>query len=284
MTDTVCLTAHYHQGLRDSDILTQIRTRYPDGPTRHQLAPLDQLHIGGITASEKLLDLLNPSSHPRVLDIGSGLGGLMRQGAARGFYMVGLDITHRFNALNLALNTLALNTLALSALAPNTHQPPRYSVTGSACALPFADSTFDAVLFQHSLMNMPDAAGVIAESRRVLRPGGHLVMHEVVSGKNVAQLRYPVPWATISEHSHLMTMAQLVLLLESSGFELLHSEDWSATALEWRQRQRQKEQASQVAALSPYWVFGDRFMEMSANLLENLSISAINVVEVSARC
>ncbi|MCC5903355.1 MAG: methyltransferase domain-containing protein [Halomonas sp.] len=279
MPDHQRLTEHYHQGLRDDAILTQVRTHYPHGPTLHQLAPLDQLHIGGIAASKKLLNLLDPKEHPKVLDIGSGLGGLMRQGAALGLQITGLDITHRFNALNQTLSQLTLEPHSLDQSGASL----RY-ITGNASALPFAENTFDAVLFQHSLMNMPDPNRVIAQCRRVLRPGGRLVMHEVVSGENITELRFPVPWAATQEHSHLLTMTELTQLLEANGFQLLHSEDWSSTALEWRQRQRQKEQASHAAVLSPQWVFGERFLKMGKNLLENLSIRAINVVEISARC
>ena len=272
------LAHHYHQALRDQDILNQLSSHYPDGPTLHQLAPLDQLHIGGIAASKRLLDLLDQSA-PMALDIGAGLGGLMRQGAALGFHLTGLDITHRFNVLNQAISELAMT------------QPPNDSsagtlrcVTGDACALPFSDASFDAVLFQHSLMNMPDPARVLAECRRVLRPGGQLVMHEVVSGPHSEALRFPVPWAEGSAHSHLLSLSELTQTLEASGFKIQHCEDWSHTALEWRQRQRQKEQAPLTAVLSPQWVFGERFMQMGKNLLENLANGAINVVEISTRC
>ncbi|MBR2515181.1 MAG: methyltransferase domain-containing protein [Halomonas sp.] len=268
------LAEHYHQGLRDGDILTQIRTHYPDGPTLHQLAPLDQLHIGGIAASKKLLSLLDPQTHNHVLDIGSGVGGLMRQGAALGFHITGLDITHRFNVLNQALTDLSMHSA----------NPPLRWVTGDACSLPFPEHTFDAVLFQHSLMNMPEPARVLAQCRRVLRPGGKLVMHEVVSGENIANLRFPVPWAATPEHSHLLTIAELTKLLETNGFQLSRCEDWSSTALEWRQRQRQKEQTPHTAVLSPQWIFGERFLKMGKNLLENLANNAIKVVEISARC
>jgi len=272
------LAHHYHQALRDQDILNQLRTHYPDGPTLHQLAPLDQLHIGGIAASKRLLDLLDQSA-PKVLDIGAGLGGLMRQGAALGFHLTGLDITHRFNVLNQAISRLAMTQPTNDSSAGKLR-----CVTGDACALPFSDASFDAVLFQHSLMNMPDPARVLAECRRVLRPGGQLVMHEVVGGLHSEALRFPVPWAEGPTHSHLLSLTGLAHQLEASGFNIQHSEDWSHTAIEWRTRQRQKEQAPRTAVLSPQWVFGERFMQMGKNLLENLANGAIHVVEISARC
>ncbi|EHJ91449.1 class I SAM-dependent methyltransferase [Vreelandella boliviensis] len=274
MIDSHLLADHYQRALRADEVLAQIDAHYPACPTLHQLAPLDQLHIGGVAASARLLQRLNPDTHGKVLDIGAGLGGLMRQGTALGFQMTGLDITHGFSALNKALSS-------------RVNQPdslPLTWVTGNASALPFADHSFDAVLFQHSLLNMPDATQVIAESRRVLRPGGQLVMHEVVSGPNVAQLRYPVPWASSSEHSHLMKITELTRLLETGGFLLVHAEDWSEMALEWRQRQRQKEQTPRQAVLSPQWVFGERFLTMGKNLVDNLAQGAIKVVEIQASC
>lgn len=269
------LADHYQRALRADEVLAQIDAHYPDGPTLHQLAPLDQLHIGGLAASARLLDRLNPDTHSQVLDIGAGLGGLMRQGASLGFHMTGLDITHGFSALNKALSS-RVNQTAVSSLA---------WVTGDARALPFADHSFDAVLFQHSLLNMPDTTKVLAESLRVLRPGGQLVMHEVVSGPNVSQLHYPVPWAVSPEHSHLLPLTTLIRLLETSGFVLEHVEDWSELALAWRQRQRQKEQsAARQSVLSPQWVFGEQFLTMGSNLLKNLAEGAIKVVEIDVRC
>lgn len=274
MTSSNPLADHYQRDLRADEVLAQIDAHYPAGPTLHQLAPLDQLHIGGVAASARLLERLDPTTHVNVLDIGAGLGGLMRQGAALGFQMTGLDITHGFSALN----------RALSSRVSQPDAPPLAWVTGDACALPFADSSFDAVLFQHSLLNMPDANKVLAETRRVLRAGGQVVMHEVVSGPKVAQLRYPVPWAATSEHSHLLTLVELNRLLEVSGFTLQHVEDWTHTALEWRQRQRQKEQTPRQAVLSPQWVFGERFLTMGKNLVDNLAQGAIKVVEIQVSC
>jgi SAM-dependent methyltransferase len=45
-----------------------------------------------------------------------------------------------------------------------------------ALALPFADATFDVVVCQFGLMFLPDRARGYAEARRVLRPGGTLIV------------------------------------------------------------------------------------------------------------
>jgi SAM-dependent methyltransferase len=45
---------------------------------------------------------------------------------------------------------------------------------GSAAAMPFAASSFDAVLCQHGLQFMPDKAAVLSEMHRVLAPDGRL--------------------------------------------------------------------------------------------------------------
>jgi ubiquinone/menaquinone biosynthesis C-methylase UbiE len=45
-----------------------------------------------------------------------------------------------------------------------------------AQALPFDDDSFDTVVCTLSLCTIPDPAGAIAEMRRVLRPGGRLLL------------------------------------------------------------------------------------------------------------
>ena len=48
---------------------------------------------------------------------------------------------------------------------------------GDAASLPFGDGTYDAVLCQMGLMFMADRAAAVAEMRRVLAPGGRVVVN-----------------------------------------------------------------------------------------------------------
>ena len=49
-------------------------------------------------------------------------------------------------------------------------------VTADGLALPFADATFDVVTVAFGLRNMASWPSALAEMRRVLRPGGHLLI------------------------------------------------------------------------------------------------------------
>ncbi|WP_036232750.1 class I SAM-dependent methyltransferase [Marinobacterium litorale] len=262
---------HYDQSLDPAALLQDVQSAYPDGASLFQLAPVDQLHIGGIKASQRLLRHLTPKQ--RVLDIGSGAGGLMRQAAGLGISMIGLDITHALNRLNRGLNQCLDEPVSTSILTADAHD------------LPFAAHSIDSILFQHSFLNMPRHDRVLSECRRILRPGGKLIMHEVVRGENPDNMRYPVPWAQEKTQSHLLTAEALRQQLLEAGFSDLAIEDWSADALTWRQRQLKKEESGQPerVALSPARVLGSRFAEMARNLVLNLESDAVRVIEVVAK-
>jgi ubiquinone/menaquinone biosynthesis C-methylase UbiE len=55
-------------------------------------------------------------------------------------------------------------------------------VTAHAEALPFPDESFDAAVAAFVLCSVDDQGAVLAEARRVLRPGGKLVLLEHVRG------------------------------------------------------------------------------------------------------
>lgn len=266
---------HYSDHMEETTLLDQLHQRYPEGPTLYQLAPIDQLHIGGIKASEKLLQQLELLQPGRILEIGSGAGGLMRMISSRSSAeIIGIDITHRFNALNSAITQLA-------------RIPASPVITCDAQQLPFANNSFDCIIFQHSLLNIPDTARCLQECRRVLNNEGSLLLHEVLEGPAPQRMHYPVPWARTADQSHLISYTALYELLQASGFRLKRAENWSEDALQWRQRQaakekeNEKEKKPEAPQISPSQILGEDFNKMGPNVIANLTEGAVEVWQLS---
>ncbi len=76
---------------------------------------------------------------------------------------------------------------------------------GDAQNLPFADSSFDTVVCTYALCSVPDEARAIAEMKRVLKPGGRLILVDHV-GSTVKPLLWLqrvvefIPSRTKGEH------------------------------------------------------------------------------------
>lgn len=119
--------------------------------------------------SLELLDLAAITPGMRVLDAGCGFGGTLACLEERlpGLDLVGLNIDPR------QLRRAA----GLAAARPG--RPPAF-VTADACALPFADASFDRVLAVECIFHFPSRAAFLAEVRRVLKPGGVLVLSDFV--------------------------------------------------------------------------------------------------------
>jgi SAM-dependent methyltransferase len=151
---------------------------------------------GGMRAlSAALLDAVYPGRRDlRILDAGCGTGGdaifLRRYGE-----VVGMDY--------------AAEAAALVA----DRLPGRFA-RGSVLALPFADASFDLVTSYDVLYHrgVPDEAPALAEARRVLRPGGRLL------------IRLPAYEWLRSRHDrqvhtrHRYTAGEVRTLLQDAGF------------------------------------------------------------------
>lgn len=69
--------------------------------------------------------------------------------------------------------------MSLGMLAEGRKRNPELTfVAGDALSLPFADASFDAATISFGLRNVQDTAAALAELRRVVRPGGRLVICE----------------------------------------------------------------------------------------------------------
>lgn len=106
-----------------------------------------------------LVDRLLPRPLADVLEVAAGTGVVTRELAARLPDAVAIVATD-------------LNPPMLAqAEAVGTRRPVTWR-QADAMQLPFADTSFDAVVCQFGAMFFPDKAQAFAEARRVLRPGG----------------------------------------------------------------------------------------------------------------
>ena len=97
-------------------------------------------------------------------------------------------------------------------------------VVGDAQKLPFDDGSFDSVVTALALCSVPDPARAIGEMRRVLAPGGHLLLldHIRSSWPPVAAGQWLVERLTIPVAGEHLTRRQLPLV-RAAGFEVIES-------------------------------------------------------------
>ena len=118
-------------------------------------------HVAGAEARGDALaaGLLDPGT---ILEVGCGTGGFLVAAARRGREVVGVDIASRW--LVVARRRLADRGLTVPLVAAD------------AARLPWPDATFDVVAADSLLEHLDDPSSALVEWRRVLRPGGRLVV------------------------------------------------------------------------------------------------------------
>jgi SAM-dependent methyltransferase len=125
----------------------------------------DEYHAGrGLSALKaRQVAYLRPEPGMRVLDVGCGRGEVLLACARAGAQVAGVDYSEA--AVELSRETLRDVTADVR--------------QGDVTRLPWPDASFDAVLSGDVIEHLvpDDAAGMLREAHRVLRPGGRLVLH-----------------------------------------------------------------------------------------------------------
>lgn len=133
----------------------------------HPVAELlvgESFHPGGLAGTRALLDAAHLSAGSRLLDLGCGPGASSRLAATE----YGMDV----DALDASAAVVDRARAHPDATTIDWH-------VGDLRALPFANDTFDAVLCECVLSTVPRPLA-LAEMARVLRPGGSMLVSDVV--------------------------------------------------------------------------------------------------------
>ncbi|WP_316528314.1 SAM-dependent methyltransferase [Kitasatospora brasiliensis] len=149
---------------------------YWDGP--HSELTYDQ-------ATDRLTDVmaqrLRLGSGARLLDVGCGVGApAVRIARRTGAEVTGIAVSRE----QIARADELAHTAGLRGQVSFRQ--------ADAMDLPYADASFDAVLAIESMPHMPDRGRVLREMRRVLRPGGRVVLTDFFRRRSPSPATHPL--------------------------------------------------------------------------------------------
>jgi demethylmenaquinone methyltransferase/2-methoxy-6-polyprenyl-1,4-benzoquinol methylase len=138
----------------------EVASMFDDVAAKYDLTN-DVLSLGQTRLWRKAVaTALDVQAGERVLDLGAGTGTSSLPFAAAGATVVPCDFS-------------------LGMLREGKKRHPELPLTaGDATRLPFADGVFDAVTISFALRNVHETDAALREMRRVVRPGGRLVICE----------------------------------------------------------------------------------------------------------
>jgi ubiquinone/menaquinone biosynthesis C-methylase UbiE len=239
--------------------------------TPDDLATIDEFHTRGTEATMEMAEEIGLNVKMQVLDVGCGLGGPSRRLAySYGCRVTGLDLTEEYVRVAAALSArLGLDHLV------------SYR-TGNALEMPFDDKCFDAVWTQHTAMNIGEKYRLYTEMYRVLKPGGHLAIYDVMAGPG-GDVYYPVPWARDPSISFLTSPDELRGYLDAAGFEILSWRDTTEAGLAWFAAKSAEKKKHGPPIVGYHILLGKDFPQMGRNQLRSFKEQRMTLLQVIAR-
>lgn len=268
MSEAAAVQRHYTRFDLAERIVDALRQSGADleALTLDDLGPIDEFHIRGREATTELAALGALSPGTSVLDVGCGIGGPSRVLATRsGCRVTGIDLVGEY-----------CRVATMLALRACRDRSVRYC-QASALDLPFGDAAFDVVWTQHASMNIEDKRRLYGEMFRVVKPGGRLLLYDIVAGPG-GPIHFPVPWARDPAISFLITAEQLEDELRAAGFDVTTWRDLTEPTREWFRKLRARTRAPAAPPSGPSILLGSEWETMTGNMMTNLDENRVGVV------
>lgn len=268
------VSAHYEHGhlLEAIELALGKADKSRETVTVADLAPVDEFHIGGRTATEDLLGQLDLTESSHALDVGCGLGGAARFTASSyGSRVWGIDLTAEYVSTGKALcQWVGLDRLI------SLHQ-------GSALSMPFEDASFDGGYMIHVGMNIEDKTQLFTEIARVLRPGATFGIYDIMRC-SPGQLAFPVPWAASESTNHLGSPEEYRHSLQEAGLDVERERDRHDFAVEFFRAIKAKNEATGgPEPLGLHTLMQASTAEKIGNMIENIAAGYVSPFELIAR-
>ncbi len=194
--------------------------------------------------ADRLVALAAPQPAELVLDLACGPGTFTFPFAPRVRFVHGLDLTPALlESAQAAAKERRLRNVLLTC--------------GSAYGMPYRDGAFDLATCGYSLHHFAEPARALAELARVLRPGGRLILLDMLVPEGADPARTnAIERARDNSHARTLTKPEFVAMVESAGLRV--------RAIEFAERLRSFADWMRVAGWGPTdraWIETRRLME-----------------------
>lgn len=164
---------------------------------------------------ENIRGAVAPTTAMTILDVGCGPGIVSAALAAHAREVVAFDITpEMLEKARQRCREAGVRNVRLA--------------LGRAEQLPFADGSFDAVVTRLTLHHFPDPQRAVEEMVRAMRPGGRLVVADVVSSEHSEEAALHNALEILRDPSHvrMLPASELRRLIEAAGLRVTSTSPW----------------------------------------------------------
>jgi ubiquinone/menaquinone biosynthesis C-methylase UbiE len=164
---------------------------------------------------ETIANRLQGRSEARVLDLGCGAGHVSFAAAPHVGSVIAYDLSAEMT-----------DTVAREAERRNLHNIS--TQTGHAEELPFGDASFDWVCTRYSAHHWTEVRKALRETRRVLKPGGGLIIVDIFAPANPLLDTHLQTIELLRDGSHVRDYSSIEWrsMIKGAGFEVGQQHDW----------------------------------------------------------